>query len=135
MALISLSGPRLLATAKRYPQSTINKGFLEIVAADAVLGRLVNSSGGARVVLETLARLMRDSVADNQADRMYYLKKLQSYNTVAKALAEQLAEMVEASQDLAAQEKGKEEAEPYNCQSSTTPLSWVPQKVTLPKVL
>ena len=124
MALISLSGPRIVATARRYPQSTIKTGFQQIVAADTTLRRLVVSSGGETVVLETIFRLMRDAISDNKSDKAYFLNKLQSYNTVAKALAEHLAQLVEASQDLAGQESDEGD-DPYNCQSNTTPLSWL----------
>ena len=130
-AVVSLSGPRVVATARRYPQATIEAGFREIVAADPKLQRLVFISGGARIVFESIARLLRDAIAEDNASKKYFLKKLQAYNTMADALAEALADLVDASQDLAEQADGRDEpAEPYNCRSHLTPLSWLRDNIT-----
>jgi hypothetical protein len=52
---------------------------------------------------------------------------LLEHNTIAKALSEYLAELVEASANRAAQKRGKEEADdPTDCQPVATPLSWLP---------
>jgi hypothetical protein len=131
MPVVSLGGPRLLATARRYPQAKIAAGFRQIVQADPKLQRLVAISGGEKNVLETLFRLFRDAIRDNNAEKKYFLETLQAYNTVAEALAEALADLVEASEDLARLEKGRyTDDEPYNCRAGLAPLAWLRDNIT-----
>ena len=124
MPSVILSWPRVLASVRAYPKAVVRQAISDVLDAEPLLLPSIMASGGKQNVAEVLYLVLRESVQEAAADKRYYLRKIQAHNEMAAALRDYLAELVDASEQLSNQERGKKE-EPYDCQSSPLPKSWL----------
>ena len=130
MPTVTLSFPRVLASVQAYPRTTVEIAFNELVRADPNLAYVVRLSGGPSTVFPWLLLALKGSILENNQDKRYFLERLQQYNAAAAQLAQYLDQLVDASQDLAAEEKNTA----YRCKSKDDASSWLPFSVVTLRV-
>ena len=125
MATVIMNWSRVLASVRAYPDAAIRAGIIQVLRNEPSLQPLIKASGGELNVMERIFLILRESLREMNADKAYYLKKLQECNDVADGLSDYLAYLVDQSQKLAASEKGKgQNDEPYDCQPAE-PRRWL----------
>jgi len=139
MAIAVPNWKRVQASVRSLPAATICSGISQVLESEPSLLPLVDASRPS--IVEAIYRTLKESIANANADKRYYLEKLKAHNEIADALAEILAELVAASQQLAAAEQGAGKNDlPYHCPSSSSkswmiglPSRTIPIRVVFPR--
>ena len=110
-----LAGPQAAGHAKSTATAKLAKEVGSLLAAgdaaaalDAWKGGI--AAGGGINVMEAVTLVLKESIRESNEDKKYFLGKLQEHNAQASKLSDYLEVLVDASGELAAQERSPDEA-------------------------
>jgi hypothetical protein len=123
MPSLILSWPRVLASIEAYPEPLLRQAIFDVISSDPELLSPTMAAGQLQVV-EAVLRVLKESIREQNADKAYFLRKLQAANEAADAISDYLSYLADKSKQLAEQEKGKENAA-YTCPPRAPSKSWM----------
>jgi hypothetical protein len=90
MPSLILSWPRVLASIEAYPEPLLRQAIFDVISSDPELLSPTMAAGQLQVV-EAVLRVLKESIREQNADKAYFLRKLQAANEAADAISDYLS--------------------------------------------